>query len=115
MEDESALATVVDDAPRTPLTPPEDDEDDGVHAFFVPEAAGFGDEDDEDGDPAPLLDKKSLDCLISGTVRARRALADFLAIEEGYYLAPRDRAAIDAADRIIQRVLRQSREDYSLA
>lgn len=94
MEDESALATVVDDAPRTPLTPPEDD---------------------EDGDPAPLLDKKSIDCLISGAVRARRALADFLAIEEGYYIAPRDRAAIDAADRIIQRVLRQAREDYSLA
>lgn len=101
MEDESALATVVDDAPRTPLTPPE--------------AAGFGDEDDEDGGPAPLLDKKSIDCLISGAVRARRALADFLAIEEGYYLAPHDRAAIDAADRILLLVLRQTREDYSLA
>ena len=90
----AALATVVDDAPHTPLTPPEDDEDDG---------------------PAPLLGKKALDCLISGAVKSRRALADFLALEEGYYLAPSDRAAIDAADRIILRVLRQAREDYSLA
>ncbi len=114
MEDESALATVVDDAPRTPLTPPEDDEDDGVHTFFVPEAAGFGDEDDDEDDPARLLDKKSTDCLISVTVKARRALADFLATEEGYYLTPRDRAAITAADRTLLRVLRQAREDFSL-
>lgn len=93
MEDETALATVVDDAPHTPLTPPEDDEDDG---------------------PASLLDKKSTDCLISVTVKARRALADFLATEEGYYLTQRDRAAITAADSTLLRVLRQAREDFSL-
>ena len=94
MEDETALATVVDDAPHTPLTPPEDDVDDA---------------------PAPILDKKALDCLISGAVKTRRALADLLVLEEGYYLGPSGRAAIDAADRIILRVIRLAREDYSLA
>lgn len=95
MEDEEALATVVDDAPLTPLTPDLDD--------------------DDAEEPTPLLGKKDLDCLISVTVKARRALADLIATEEGYYLTPRDRAAITAADRTLLRVLRQAREDYSLA
>ena len=94
MEDEQALALALDGAPA-PLTPTESEE-----------------EDDTD---VALLGKKDLDCLISGAVRTRRALADFLALEEGYYLAPSDRAAIDAADRIILRVIRLAREDYSLA
>lgn len=115
MEDETALATVVDDAPHTPLTPPEDDEDDGVSTFFVPEAAGFGDEDDDDDGPAPVLNKKQLDCLINGAIKVRLALADLGVLEESLYLSERDKTVLSAADRIVLRVLRQAREDYSLA
>ena len=94
MEDEEAMATVVDDAPHTPLTPPEDDEDDG---------------------PAPILNKKQLDCLINGAIKVRLALADLGVLEEGLYLSERDKTALSVVDRIVLRVLRQAREDYSLA
>lgn len=94
MEDGEALATVVDDAPHTPLTPTEDDEDDG---------------------PAPLLTKKQLDCLIDGAIKVRLALANLGVLEESLYLSERDKTALSVADRIVLRVLRQAREDYSLA
>lgn len=94
MEDEQALALALDGAPA-PLTPTEADE-----------------EDDTD---VALLGKKDLDCLISGAVKVRRALADLLVLEEGLYLSERDRATLRAADVILLRVLRQAREDYSFA
>lgn len=95
MEDETALATVVDDAPHTPLTP-------------------LDAEDDAD-DPAPLIGKKALDGIIDSAVNSRRALADFGVREEDVYLSERDHEILRAADRIILRVIRQAREDYSLA
>lgn len=92
MEDEQALALALDGDP-TPLTPAEAEAEEDV----------------------PLLGKKDLDCLIAAAVKARRALADLIVLEEGLYLTDRNKVALRAADAVILRVLRQARDDYSIA